>query len=91
MAIIVPYELNIYYTKYWFDSIDLGKLVSGTSVPQINNKDIEPLIIQIPPIELQNQFAEIVKQIDKQKFESVIKAEKEIEKLQNNIYYKCGR
>ena len=33
-----------------------------------HNKDIEPLIIQIPPIELQNQFAEIVKQIDKQKF-----------------------
>ena len=40
-----------------------------------------------PPIELQNQFADIVKQIDKQKFESEI----ELRKLQKNIFYKWGR
>ena len=31
--------------------------------------DIRKMQVEIPPIELQNQFAEIVKQIDKQKFE----------------------
>ena len=56
MAIIVPYELNIYYTKYWFDSIDLGKLVSGTSVPQINNKDIAPLLVPLPPLAEQHRI-----------------------------------
>ena len=84
-------EIISEYLFTYFLFIDLGTLNNGSSLPQINNKDIEPLIIQIPPIELQNQFAEIVKQIDKQKFESVIKAEKEIEKIQNNIYYKWGR
>ena len=53
--------------------------------------EIQKVKIIVPPIELQNQFADIVKQIDKQKFESVIKAEKEIEKIQKNIYYKWGR
>ena len=62
-------EIISEYLFTYFLFIDLGTLNNGSSVPQINNKDIEPLIIQIPPIELQNQFAEIVKQIDKQKFE----------------------
>lgn len=53
--------------------------------------DIRKMQIEIPPIELQNQFADIVKQIDKQKFESMIKAKKEIEKIQKNIFYKWGR
>ena len=39
----------------------------------------------IPPIDLQNQFAEIVKQIDKQKFESMIQLEKENKDSINNI------
>ena len=45
----------------------------------------------MPPIELQNKFADIVKQIDKQKFESVIQSKKEMEKIQKNIYYKWGK
>jgi type I restriction enzyme S subunit len=49
---------------------------------QIRNTDIP-----IPPIELQNRFADIVKQIDKQKFESVI----ELREIQKNIFYKWGR
>ena len=41
--------------------------------------------IYLPPIDLQNQFAEIVKQIDKQKFESMIQLEKENKDSINNI------
>ena len=40
--------------------------------------------IYLPPIDLQNQFAEIVKQIDKQKFESMIQL-KMMEKIYNII------
>ena len=73
---------NLYY-KF----TELGK----GAFKMANLSFIRNLEISMPPIELQNQFAEIVKVIDKQKFESVIKAEKEIEKIQKNIYYKWGR
>ena len=55
------------YLMAYFDLVDLGSLDNGSSVPQINNKDIAPLRICIPPIEIQNQFADFVKQIDKSK------------------------
>ena len=80
-------EIISEYLFTYFLFIDLGTLNNGSSVPQINNKDIEPLIIQIPPIELQNQFAEIVKQIDKQKFE-IQKSLEETQKLQESLMNK---
>ena len=45
-----------YYLKLWFDGIDLASLQSGTSVPQINNKDLEPLLIPIPPLSEQRMI-----------------------------------
>ena len=69
----------------------LNKGAKGVAQKGIYLNDLKKLIISVPPIELQDQFADIVKQIDKQKFESVIKAEKEIEKIQKNIFYKWGR
>lgn len=45
----------------------------------------------IPDMELQIKYLTFVKQIDKQKFESVIKAKKEIERIQKNIFEKWGR
>ena len=55
------------YLFEYFNMIDLGALSDGSSVPQINNKNIAPLVICIPPIELQKQFADFVKQTDKLK------------------------
>ena len=40
----------------------------GSSQPNISTKDIENYQIPLPPIELQNQFADFVKHIDKLKF-----------------------
>lgn len=68
MAVTPKAGLNIQYLYQYFLNIDMGTLYNGSSVPQINNKDIEPLTIIIPPIELQNEFAEFVKLIDKSKF-----------------------
>lgn len=62
--------------------------MSGNSLqPNISSKQVENFEISLPPIELQNKFAEFVKQIDKQKFESEIK----LRKIQKNIFYKWGR
>lgn len=49
--------------------------------------DIRKMQIEIPPIELQNQFADIVKQIDKQKFE-IQKNLEEMQKLQESLMNK---
>ena len=55
------------YLFAYFDLIDLGALADGSSVPQINNKNITPLVICLPPMELQEQFATFVEQVDKSK------------------------
>ena len=55
------------YLMAFFDMIDLGALDNGSSVPQINNKDIAPLRICVPPMDLQIEFAAFVSQIDKSK------------------------
>ncbi len=56
------------YLFVYFEMIDLASLSDGSSVPQINNKDIAPLEICIPPIDLQKNFASFVSQVDKSKF-----------------------
>ena len=55
------------YLLAYFDMIDLGALSDGSSVPQINNKNIAPLVICVPPMELQKQFAAFVEETDKSK------------------------
>ena len=55
------------YLLTYFDMIDLGALSDGSSVPQINNKNIAPLLICLPPMELQREFASFVSQVDKSK------------------------
>lgn len=37
----------------YFQGIDLGQLSSGSNVPQINNPDIAPLCVPLPPIDEQ--------------------------------------
>ena len=49
--------------------------------------EIQKVKIIVPPIELQNKFADIVKQIDKQKFE-IQKNLEEMQKLQESLMNK---
>lgn len=60
---ITPFQgVNLDYAYCWLQSIDLALLNSGTSVPQINNKDIEPLLFPLPPLVEQHR---IVAKVDK--------------------------
>ena len=52
---------------------------------RVSTKYLENYKIAVPPLSLQNQFSEIVKQIDKQKFESMIQLDKEERKVLRNI------
>ena len=63
MAMSVVNECIFDYIKIWFDGIDLGLLSTGTSVPQINNKDIEPLLVPLPPYNEQKRIVEAVEKV----------------------------
>lgn len=92
VAVLKPTkEINSIYLVGAINSDDvirqLNKGAKGVAQKGIYLNDIKKILIAAPPIELQNQFADIVKQIDKQKFESEI----ELRKIQKNIFYKWGR
>ncbi len=67
MGVTAEEQITPQYLMAYFCLIDLGALDNGSSVPQINNKDIAPLVISIPPLPLQNQFADFVSLVDKSK------------------------
>ena len=59
---ITPFDEVAPYFFLWFESVDLGKLSDGSNIPQINNKDIVPLIVPLPPLAEQ---ARIVAEVDR--------------------------
>lgn len=80
--IFLNYTLRQPYVKTQAD-----KCIKGIGVPDLHLIEIKNFNIIVPPIELQNKFAEFVKQIDKQKFE-VQKSLEEIQKLQESLMNK---
>ncbi len=50
MGLVPNEKVNKKYFFHWFNSIDLGALADGSSVPQLNNKQIEPLEIPLPSL-----------------------------------------
>ena len=52
--------------KYFLDYI--LAFSSRTNLPKVNKNQVEGFKLPLPPIELQNQFADFVKQVDKSKF-----------------------
>ena len=54
---------------------------SRTNLPKVNKSQVEGFKLPLPPIELQNQFADFVQQVDKSRFEikkSIIELEREV-------------
>ena len=49
MGVIPSEVLNKHYLFQWFKILDLGTICSGSTILQLNNCDIAPLLIQIPP------------------------------------------
>ena len=77
--------INPIYLKYTLEkNIDQFKRngASGSAQLAMTIEKVEKFIISIPPIELQNKFAELVKNVDKQKFalEKIIENYKKLKK-----------
>jgi type I restriction enzyme S subunit len=48
---------------FWFQKLDLSRLYDGSSVPQINNKDIEPLWFPVAPLPEQRAIVAKIEQL----------------------------
>lgn len=74
-----------YIWNYLIMSYDkLRNMAKGGNQPNLNLNMIQNFEILLPPIELQNKFAKIVEQIDKQKFEFE-NSLKKLEELQASL------
>lgn len=59
--------IHPYYLYQYFLNLDLGSLCNGAAIPQLNNCDIGPLMIRIPPMERQIRFASMFDSIEAQR------------------------
>ena len=76
------HAINNEETKEQFE-----KSLKGVGVPNLHLGEIKKVKIIVPPLKKQNQFSEIVKQIDKQKFE-IEKSLKETQELYESLMEK---
>ena len=75
--IIVPYLLRVLKT----DSVRMKMAGRGANIQNLNQQILGTLVIPVPPIELQQQFADFVEQVDKSRFDikkSIIELEREV-------------
>lgn len=77
--------LDRYYLAYMLRNkvfVDyISEKVSGAKMPRVTMNDFRDFKVPIPPIELQNQFANFVIEVDKLKFEM----EKSLKELEDNF------
>lgn len=84
--------INRYYLTYMLRNksfvVYISEKVSGAKMPRVTMNDFKDFKVPIPPIELQNQFAEFVNQIDKLKLEMKTSL-KELEDNFNSLMQKA--
>lgn len=62
MGLIPSATVNYQFLHYWVIKLDLSTIYDGSNVPQINNKNVEPLDFPLPPF---NQQTQIVEEIER--------------------------
>ncbi len=58
MGLIPSKIVDYQYLHYWVIMLDLSTIYDGSNVPQINNKNVEPLDFPLPPLEEQTKIIE---------------------------------
>jgi type I restriction enzyme S subunit len=87
MGLITKKTLNNEYLYYWLISFELSNVADTSSVPQINNKHINPLKFPLPPFEEQKLIAEILSTID-EKLETLRAKKEAFETLKKGLMQK---
>ena len=90
---IINKEFLIKYFENELIYKDIIRRATTSTIPDLSHSQFYKMSIDLPPITLQNQFSEIVKQIDKQKFE-IEKSLKETQELYESLmeeYFKGER
>lgn len=80
---------NIDFLYYMMELVDFSRFAQFSGQPKITQKPLEEFNYVVPPIEEQIKFSNIVKQIDKQKFEiqnELIELKKVKEYLMNKYF-----
>ena len=58
---------NLLYLKYYINSINLEKYITGSAQPKLNKSNLDNILINVPPLILQNDFAKKIESIEIQK------------------------
>ena len=74
-------ESNLYYLKYTINNMNLKPYITGIDQLKLNRGNLDNIELPIPPIELQNEFAEFVTKIDEIKS----KMEASLSELEDNF------
>lgn len=74
-------DINSYWLHFVLRQLDLNRLATGAAQPGLTVGALNEVEIPIVDRELQNQFADFVKQVDKLKFEM----EKSLKQLEDNF------
>lgn len=64
MGLKIRYDTSNVFLYYYLNFLKLYEIADTSSVPQINNKHIDPLIINYPPIAEQKKIAIILSTVD---------------------------
>ena len=78
---VLPIYLSMFLNSDYGKGLLRGMAKGAVNQANINAQELKSIKIAIPPIELQNQFADFVKQTDKLKFEM----EKSLKELEDNF------
>ncbi|AFC26351.1 restriction endonuclease subunit S [Saprospira grandis] len=60
-------KTELAYLLYFINCIDLEVYVTGSAQPKLNKKNLDRIPIPLPPLPLQQQFAQLVERIERQK------------------------
>ena len=67
-------EVNAHFLKAWMESesfnVQVQKHVAGASQPNLNTGWLKQFMVPLPPLALQQEFADFVSQVDKLRFEA---------------------
>lgn len=81
-----PSTLDRDYLFHWLLQFDLSTIASGSSIPQLNKRDLEPLSLQVPPLASQRRIAAILNQADALRVNRQA-AISRLEELTNSLFF----